>query len=321
MPAFALRATARQALGGQPPRVNRHPHHGVHAKGVQLVDFLLGGDSAGGDDPPGGRIPNGLDGPHVGALHQALLVHVRVEELGAIRFQGLHGFDSRKRHGFAPALHGDAPALGVDGGYHPVSAYGVGELGGKVQRRTAVPEQRRPDDHVGGSLGEHVPRALDRPDAPADTAHPLTTDVLHQRVVVPGPDGGVQIDQLQLGKRGKAPDPPVEIGILQGEALTLDELDDFAVAEVDGGNQHSLSSQSRWREGATARRSVGKRLHTEWTNLKPSWPSRLRDLRGCRDVKAARESHAPEGTSSGLRRCAPRSGRSMPPARRRRGPR
>jgi len=83
-----LRAAASDL---QPPRVNRHPHHCIDAHRLELVDLFLRRDPAGGDYTTAGGVSHGSNGLHVGALHEAFLVHVRVEELRAVRLQRAGG--------------------------------------------------------------------------------------------------------------------------------------------------------------------------------------------------------------------------------------
>ncbi len=61
-----------------------------------------------------------------------------------------------------------------------------------------------------------------------------------------------------LGNAAKRRIHAVEVGVLEGETLALDELDDFAVAEVDGGNQHRMFTitMARRHDGTKSRRSI-----------------------------------------------------------------
>ena len=68
---------------------------------------------------------------HVGALHQPLLVHVRVEELVAVGLEAQHRVTARQRQRRLPAVNDHLAALAVDGGDHVLrrsSGEGVGEL-------------------------------------------------------------------------------------------------------------------------------------------------------------------------------------------------
>jgi hypothetical protein len=62
--------------------------------------------------------------------------------------------------------------------------------------------------------------------------------VPNEPVVAAGANRGVEVDQLQLRERREAADPRVEVGVFEGETLALDELNHFAAAEVDGGDEH-----------------------------------------------------------------------------------
>src|SRR5688500_6376693 len=61
--------------------IDGHPDDGVDAEGVECVDLLAGGDAAGCRNLALGRLGYRLDCRHVGALHQALFVDMRIEEL------------------------------------------------------------------------------------------------------------------------------------------------------------------------------------------------------------------------------------------------
>src|SRR5690606_20053916 len=225
----------------QPSRVDRHADDRVDAHRVEGVDLLLRGDAASRDERPRRRLAHRADGVEIGALHQPFTVDVRVEELGAERFELSDRFDGGDRHGLTPALHRDAPALRVDGRDDAVGAHRIGEPCGELEVGATVLEERRPDDHVRGALIENRARALDRADAAADATRTPRADVLHERVVVAGADGGVEVDELQLRVAFEPPQPAVEVIVFEREALSLDELDDLAVAEIDCGYQHSVT--------------------------------------------------------------------------------
>ena len=146
------------------------------------------------------------------------------------RPRGVHG---RQRHGLTPPLDRHASALGVDCGDHAPRTDRLGEGRGEGKIRHARPEERRPDNHVRRPGVEDGPRAFDRADPAAHAARPRGAHVADQPVVAAGPDGRVEVDELELREGRKACDPLVQVGILEREALPLDQLHDLAAAQVD----------------------------------------------------------------------------------------
>ena len=109
---------------------------------------------------------------------------------------------------------------------------------GELEIRLPVAKQRRADDDMRRASRQDVQCAPERADAAADATRSRRADVPNERVVASGANRGVEVDQLQLRERREAADPRVEVGVFEGETLALDELNDFAAAEVDGGDEH-----------------------------------------------------------------------------------
>jgi hypothetical protein len=120
----------------------------------------------------------------------------------------------------------------------------LGQLPGEGEIDAVGREERRPDDGVRGTPGEHVTRAADRPDAAAHAAGQRLRDARHEVVVVPLPLGRVEVDELDLRPSREPGDPGVDVVALDRETFTLHELDDAAAKEVDGGYQHGECLES-----------------------------------------------------------------------------
>ncbi len=138
-----------------------------------------------------------------------------------------------------PAVDGYAAAAGVHGGDDAVGANGIDEC--RRERLVHGPflEEGRSDDDVRRTGFEHGTRAVERADAAADAARPPLARVTHERVVVwPVPIAASRSISWSFVEPGERVDPLVEIGILEGEPLTLNELDDTVVSEVDRRDEH-----------------------------------------------------------------------------------
>ena len=95
---------------------------------------------------------------------------------------------------------------------------------------------------------EHALGPLEGPDASADAARQPRADGRHDSAVVARVLCRIQIDQLHFREPGEPRDPAVEVVGRHRELLTLDELDDTAALQIDGGNQHqSLTGTPRAR--------------------------------------------------------------------------
>ena len=79
------------------------------------------------------------DRRHVGALHQAFLVDVGVEELAEERLQLANGIDGGERQRGAPAVDDDVAALAVDGGDQPLGADAPGQFAARRPGRSFRP--------------------------------------------------------------------------------------------------------------------------------------------------------------------------------------
>src|SRR5262249_41087632 len=77
-----------------------------------------------------------------------------------------------------------------------------------------------------------------RSDAAAYLAYQPTGETLKQCAVVAATESSVEINQLHQRKRSKADDPIFEIIELEHLLLSLHELNDFSVHEVDRRDQH-----------------------------------------------------------------------------------
>ena len=162
--------------------VNSHADDGVDADLVERVDLFARGDAAGGGDPPVRRVAHRADGVHVGPLHQALFVHVRVEKLADIGIEHLDRVNRADRERRLPAVDDDLPGAGVDRGDHAVQSDGLGQRPGEIQLHERRPllgsstprvEERGADDDRPGAGGDEILRAADRSDAAADAARQL----------------------------------------------------------------------------------------------------------------------------------------------------
>ena len=92
-----------------------------------------------------------------------------------------------------------------------------------------------------------------RADAAADAARQCRGDLPHDREVVAGAHGGVEIDDLHLRETFEPPHPAEHVIVSDGEPLALHELDDGAVLEIDRGNQHRFDSVIRLTAGPECR--------------------------------------------------------------------
>ena len=110
----------------------------------------------------------------------------------------------------------------------------------------SVLEERRPGDDLLRAGGEHVRGALDGADAAADAAGERRRDLPDEREVVAGAHRGIEIDHLHLRELREPAHPPEDVVVPDREPLALDELDDGAALEIDGGNQHQIRSRPRY---------------------------------------------------------------------------
>src|SRR5262249_13067181 len=102
----------------------------------------------------------------------------------------------------------------------------------------AVSKQRRAGDDLTRAGGQHVARALDGPDAAADSTGERRRDLADDRQVVAGPHCRVEVDDLRLREPLEAAHPLEDVLVAYRETLALDELYDGAGLKVDGRDQH-----------------------------------------------------------------------------------
>ena len=135
----------------------------------------------------------------------------------------------------------DPAAFAVDGADHAIDADGVGKSLRARDVGDAVLEQRRSDDDLSRADRAELDRALGRAHAAADLAGQPRADLANEMIVRARAHGRVEVDDVDAPKPGEPLDPVVEIGRLDGELLALNQLDDLAALEIDGGNQHVYS--------------------------------------------------------------------------------
>ncbi len=75
-------------------------------------------------------------------------------------------------------------------------------------------------------------------EASADLAGEARAEHIDEVAVVALAHGGVEVDELDEGVPGEAGDPGLEVVEGELELFALDELDDLAAEEVDGGDEH-----------------------------------------------------------------------------------
>src|SRR5262245_7257540 len=81
-------------------------------------------------------------------------------------------------------------------------------------------------------------RAFDAANAAADAAGQTRADGGRHRTVVAASASGVEIDQLHTRKGGEALDPRFGVSAFDSQFFALHQLDDVAVLEVDGWDEH-----------------------------------------------------------------------------------
>ena len=176
-----------------------------------------------------------------------------VEELAAIRLERVDRLEGGQRQRGLPAVDDHMAALAVDRGNDSFDADGVGQPLREVEVGPSRLEERRADDHLLGAGAEDVLGPLDGADAAAHPARQRCRDLSHERQVVARAHGRVQIDHLHLGEARELLDPGKHVGVADGEPLALNELNDRAVLEIDGRNQHvsvRAAPECRARAGA-----------------------------------------------------------------------
>ena len=90
---------------------------------------------------PVGGVADGADRLHVGALHEAFCVHVRIEELGAVGLERANRFDRRDGQDCLPTVNRDAAPLAVDGSDDAIGADGLRQRACEIEIDDALAEE------------------------------------------------------------------------------------------------------------------------------------------------------------------------------------
>ena len=106
-----------------------------------------------------------------------------------------------------------------------------------------------------------------RTDAAAHAAGQLGADPGDQIVVLPAVLCRVEIDELHFGPAAEAVDPFVDGVTLEREAFALDELDDAAAHQIDGGDEHLYSFQLPVASCQCSVSQLSTRLFTDYWKL------------------------------------------------------
>ncbi len=150
---------------------------------IELVDLLLRGDAARGDDAAGGRLAYGADRVHRDALHQALGVDVGVEELVAERLERPCGLDRSDLVASCQPRIVTTPWELSTAAITCARPTRVGQSCGELEIELPALEEGRAHDDVRGAQRQHVLRALDGADAATDAARLLGADLPKQWLV------------------------------------------------------------------------------------------------------------------------------------------
>jgi hypothetical protein len=182
---------------------------------------------------------------HVGALHQAFLVDVRVEELVAVALEQLHRLHGRERQHGLPSVNADATRR---------------ESTAAITRCMPTVCDQRPREVVIDHLGQiAVGRSRKRPDPAITACAPaLISSSARRTLRTPPPTrqgslAAICLTSSSLLPRDIAASRSISwtFGISQnfaiqpsrivgrdGELVTLHELDDTAALEINRRNQH-----------------------------------------------------------------------------------
>lgn len=222
---------------------------------VEFVDFGLGADAAGDDKlfgRAGAQDGGGFDGE---TLHCSFGVDVGVEEGGAVVFEPGDGLFGGEVDVFFPTFDGDFAVFGVDGEDEVLFAEGgvEGLREGEIEDGVTLAiglvvaaEEGGAVDDSGCAEVEHALTVLRGAEAAAHLAGEVAGELLDEGGVGALAHGGVEIDELDEGILLEAVDPVVEVVEGELEGFALDELDDAAVHEVDGGYEHISTIVSGW---------------------------------------------------------------------------
>jgi hypothetical protein len=141
--------------------------------------------------------------------------------------------------GLLPALDDDAAVFGIERDQEPLAADGVAHGGQQRLVDASFGERRGSHDHLTRPL-------LDQGACPLHASHPAAHarrrpagQHPHQFVVGAAAHGGVQVDDLNFGKRGEA----LEHGFgrigLQDFLAALHQLHHLAAHQIDAGEYHA----------------------------------------------------------------------------------
>src|SRR6185437_2552899 len=133
-----------------------------------------------------------------------------------------------------PALHDDTAGFAVESDHRAVRVQ-------FTQKRgvwTAGGESGRSHNDAIGALFKQFAGALGRTDAPADSHGRLRGKLFHEAAIGATPHGGVEIDDLNLGKALEGAKHFIDRSF-KSFFTALDQLNDFAVHQIDAGNNHA----------------------------------------------------------------------------------
>ena len=218
--------------------VDGHPGYGVHAHPVERVDLCLGADASGDDQLAGGGGAEGGGDGGGEALHGAFGVDVGVEEGGAEVLEPGDCFLGREGDGVLPAADGDASVFCVDGEDECVFSEVALEGGGEGLVDAVRGEEGGAEDDAAGAGVEECAGVFGGAEAATDLAGEALAEHFDEGAVRALSHGGVEVDELDEGVRGEAFDPGLEVIEGELEFFAVDELDDLAAEEVDGGDEH-----------------------------------------------------------------------------------
>src|SRR5690349_949767 len=92
---------------------------------------------------------------------------------------------------------------------------------------------------------EHTLRLLDAADAAAHAAGESSTHLTHERRVLATSARRVEVNQLHTRERRELLDPRLGVRHFDGELLALNQLDDMAILQIDGGDEHEPNLEPR----------------------------------------------------------------------------
>ena len=237
-PVRALRAQHRREHVGdlEAPGVQRHPDLGVDAVPVQGCDLGRVADSARHRQPGlARRRPQAPVRLEVDALHAPFALHEGDQEAGHVVAQLRHPLEHRHPGAGLPAFHHE---LAVDA----------------VERRDQAlarqaPEQGRigrgADDDLPGPGVEPAGGGVEVPDAAPDPTGSEIEQGFDERAVRSPPPRRVEVDHRHVAGTPEAAGERARIAGGERVLLPADELYGLAALDVDGRNDHRLTSTPR----------------------------------------------------------------------------